>query len=647
MLLNVEHLYKYFNGQALLKDINFTVEDREAVGLIGINGCGKSTLLNIITGSEGYDKTPEGQGSVNIAGKASIGFLRQNSGLNSELTIGEEMKNAFAPLLETLDKMKVLEKKMADGGDIDSISHEYAELSSYFEARDGYRIDVKIKQVLNGMGFGSTPTDRVISTLSGGEKTRLALAKLLLEEPNLLILDEPTNHLDFETLMWLEDYLKGYKGAIIIVSHDRYFLNKVCTRICEIEQGRLTSYRGDYSSYLVQKKMNSERQLKEYEAQQKEIAKLEDYVVKNLVRASTSKMAKSRQHMLDRIERIDKPLMYTKPPKIKLEYDIEPTKDIVRVVDCPLVVGEGSDKKELIKSLTMNVRRGEHVAIIGANGIGKTSILKLIQGIIPHEGGNISWGGNVKISYFEQEHAILDPHKTVLEEIMDRYPRLSEQQARSVLGAVLLTGENVFKPISVLSGGERAKLCFAIMALNRGNVLVLDEPTNHLDLNTKEVLEDALAEFGGTIILVSHDRYLLNKVASRIIEIKHDEVNSYEGNFDAYSEAVNAARQLKMQSEAEIKRAEEEKAYKENKARQYRSKEQRAADAQKRNRIRELEKEIEDTEVLIFELENDISDPEIASDYSKMSEKCKELEEAKTALDQKMDEWAELSDQLS
>lgn len=647
MLLNVEHLYKYFNGQALLKDINFTVEDREAVGLIGINGCGKSTLLNIITGSEGYDKTPEGLGSVNIAGKASIGFLRQNSGLNSELTIGEEMKNAFAPLLETLDKMKVLEKKMADGGDIDSISHEYAELSSYFEARDGYRIDVKIKQVLNGMGFGSTPTDRVISTLSGGEKTRLALAKLLLEEPNLLILDEPTNHLDFETLMWLEDYLKGYKGAIIIVSHDRYFLNKVCTRICEIEQGRLTSYRGDYSSYLVQKKMNSERQLKEYEAQQKEIAKLEDYVAKNLVRASTSKMAKSRQHMLDRIERIDKPLMYSKPPKIKLEYDIEPTKDIVRVVDCPLVVGEGADKKELIKSLSMNVRRGEHVAIIGANGIGKTSILKLIQGIIPHEGGNISWGGNVKISYFEQEHAILDPRKTVLEEIMDRYPRLSEQQARSVLGAVLLTGENVFKPISVLSGGERAKLCFAIMALNRGNVLVLDEPTNHLDLSTKEVLEDALAEFGGTIILVSHDRYLLNKVASRIIEIKHDEVNSYEGNFDAYSEAVNAARQLKMQSEAEIKRAEEEKAYKENKAKQYRSKEQRAADAQKRNRIRELEKEIEDTEVLIFELENAISDPEIASDYSKMSEKCKELEEAKTALDQKMDEWAELSDQLS
>lgn len=648
MLLNVEHLYKYFNGQALLKDINFTIEDREAVGLIGVNGCGKSTLLRIVTGEETFDKTSDGLGSVNIAGKASIGFLKQNSGLNSELTIGEEMKNAFAPLTKTLERMKKLEKEMAasDNENIEEISHEYAELSSYFEARDGYRIDVKIKQVLNGMGFGSTPTDRVISTLSGGEKTRLALAKLLLEEPNLLILDEPTNHLDFETLMWLEDYLKGYKGAILIVSHDRYFLNKVCTRICEIEQGRLTSYRGDYSAYLVQKKMNSERQLKEYEAQQKEIAKLEDYVAKNLVRASTSKMAKSRQHMLDRIERIDKPLMFTKPPKIKLEYDIEPTKEIIKVVDCPLVVGEGADKKELIKSLNMAVRRGEHAAIIGANGIGKTSILKLIQGMIPHEGGNISWGGNVKISYFEQEHAILNPHNTVIDEIMNRYPRLSEQQARSALGAVLLTGENVFKPISVISGGERAKLCFAIMALNRGNVLILDEPTNHLDLNTKEVLEDALAEFGGTIILVSHDRYLLNKVANRIIEVKHDEVNCYEGNFDAYSEAVNTAAQAKAEQEAAVKQAQEQQAYRENKQKQYRSKEQRAADAKKRNRIKELEKEIEDTEVLIFDLENAISDPEIASDYSKMSEKCNELEQAKTALDEKMDEWATLSDEL-
>lgn len=648
MLVNIENLYKYFNGEPLLKDINLTIEDHESVGLIGVNGCGKSTLLNIITGSESFDKTPEGLGSVSIANSVTIGFLRQNSVLDSNLTIDEELHGAFASLLSAQARMKELEAQMTDlhGADLETVSGEYAELSSYFEARDGYRIDVKIKQILNGMGFGDTPVNRLISTLSGGEKTRLALAKLLLEEPDLLILDEPTNHLDFTTLMWLEDYLKGYKGSILIVSHDRYFLNKICTRICEIELGRLTSYKGDYSAYLVQKKMNSERQLKEWEAQQKEIEKLEDYIVRNKTRASTAKMAKSRQHMLDRIEIIDKPLMFQKPPKIKLEYDIEPTKDIVKVVDCPLTVGEGAERKELISKLNMHIRRGEHAAIIGANGIGKTSILKLIQGFIPHEGGNIVWGNNVKISYFEQEHNILNPRNTALDEMLDRFPRMTEAEVRKALGSVLLTGEDVFKPISVLSGGERAKLCFAIMANTRGNVLVLDEPTNHLDLNTKEVLEDALAEFEGTIILVSHDRYLLNKVASRIIEVKKNEVNSYEGNFDAYSNAVTAANQASAAAEAEQKKAEQLRQYKENKVNQYRSKEQRAEDAKRRNRIRELEKEIEDTEILIFNLEQEISDPEVAANYGIMSEKCKELENARTALDEKMDEWAEISDMM-
>lgn len=648
MLINIENLYKYFNGEPLLKNINLTIENHESVGLIGVNGCGKSTLLNIITGSEGFDKTPDGLGSVNISSGITIGFLRQNSGLNSSCTIKEEMLKAFDPLLSAQTRMKELESQMTElhGADLETVSAEYAELSSFFEARDGYRIDVKIKQILNGMGFGETPVDRLISTLSGGEKTRLALAKLLLEEPDLLILDEPTNHLDFTTLMWLEDYLKGYKGSILIVSHDRYFLNKICTRICEIELGRLTSYKGDYSAYLIQKKMNSERQLKEWEAQQKEIEKLEDYIVRNKTRASTAKMAKSRQHMLDRIEIIDKPLMFQKPPKIKLEYDIEPTKDIVRVVDCPLAVGEGDGRKELIPNFNMHIRRGEHAAIIGPNGIGKTSILKLIQGIIPHESGNIIWGNNVKISYFEQEHNILNPHNSALDEMLDRFPRMTEAEARKALGSVLLTGEDVFKPISVLSGGERAKLCFAIMANTRGNVLVLDEPTNHLDLNTKEVLEDALAEFQGTIILVSHDRYLLNKVASRIIEVKKDEINCYEGNFDAYSNAVNEANQAAAAAEAEQKKAEQLEQYKENKAKQYRSKEQRAEDAKRRNRIRELEKEIENTEILIFNLEQEIADPEVAANYGIMSEKCKELENARTSLDEKMDEWAELSDMV-
>lgn len=551
MLVNIESLYKYFNGEPILKNINMTVEDRETVGLIGSNGCGKSTLLRIITGYESFDKTPEGYGSVSVSTKASIGFLQQNSGLDSDSTIDAEMHKAFDKLLTVKKKMEELEVQMASmqGDELEFVSQEYAQLSAYFEAHDGYIIDVKIKQILNGMGFGNTPSDRIISSLSGGEKTRLALAKLLLEQPNLLILDEPTNHLDFQTLMWLEDYLKGYKGSILIVSHDRYFLNKICTRICEIENGRLTSYNGNYSAFLVQKKMNSERLLKEYEAQQKEIEKLEDYIVRNKTRASTAKMAKSRQHMLDRIDRIDKPLMFAKPPKIKLEYDIEPTKDIVQVIDCPVSVGSGNDRKVLINKLNMHIRRGEHAAIIGPNGIGKTTILKMIQGLIPHDSGNIIWGGNVKISYFDQEHSGLNMHDTVIGSVDRKFPRMSELEIRKALGSVLITGENVFKPVSVISGGEKAKLYFALMALNRGNVLILDEPTNHIDLNTKEVLEEALAEFKGTIILVSHDRYLLNKVADRILEITPEEVRSFEGNFDSYARQSDEERRLAEQSD--------------------------------------------------------------------------------------------------
>ncbi|MBQ2581726.1 MAG: ABC-F family ATP-binding cassette domain-containing protein [Ruminococcus sp.] len=646
MLLNIENIYKYFNGESLLRDISLTIEDREAVGLIGSNGCGKTTLLNIITGSEGFDKTADGLGSVSISSKATIGYLRQNSGLDTQRTILEEMKDAFSELYEIKARMKELSAQMetASGDELENISEEYAHLGAYFEARDGYRMDVRIKQVLSGMGFADTDTSQIVATLSGGEKTRLALAKLLLEEPNLLILDEPTNHLDFAALMWLEDHLKSYKGALLIVSHDRYFINKVCTRICEISQGHIYSYKGDYNAYLLQKKMRDERQLKEYEAQQKEIAKLEDYIARNKVRASTAKMAKSRQHMLDRIERVDKPVMYTQPPKIKLEYDIEPTKDIVRVVSCPLVVGEGDKKKTLINSLDMHIRRGEHVGIIGANGIGKSSVLKLIQGLIPHDSGNISWGNNVKISYFDQEHTALDRHNTVIGEVQRKRPRLSDGDARNVLASVLIRGEDVFKPVSVISGGERAKLYFAMMALDRANVLILDEPTNHLDMMTKEVLENALAEFGGTIILVSHDRYLLNKVAGRIIEIKADEVNSYEGDFDAYAEAVAAQQQALQAAENEKKQAAAQAAYEQNKQQSHRSKQQRANDAKRRERIRALEKEIEQTEQLIAQLESEIADPAIASDYALINEKCSQLDEARNAIEEKMDEWAELAD---
>lgn len=639
MLINCENIYKYFGGELLLSNISFTVEDRDVIGLVGQNGCGKSTLLKIIMGEETFDRTPDGKGTLGIANKTTIGFLAQNSGLESNNTIKTEMKKPFDKLLKAYDRMKELEKSMGildEDNTKHQMSDEYAELSSYFEANDGYRIDVKISTVLNGMGFKDFDTDRIIDNLSGGEKTRLAMAKLLLEEPDLLILDEPTNHLDLDTLAWLEDYLKSYKGAILIVSHDRYFLNRLCNKIFEIEHKRLTVYKGNYSSYVIQKEMNLERQNKEYEIQQKEIAKLEDYIARNKVRASTANMAKSRQHMLDKMERVEKPVNYIKPPKIKLEYDYEPTKDILTVDDCDLTVGDGFDKKTLLESFSLEVKRGEKVSIIGRNGIGKTSILKLIQGINEHTKGSIEWANNVKTAYFEQENTSLDKMNTVIDEVHKRFPRMTDEQVRKVLGSVLLSGDDVFKPVSVLSGGERAKLCFAILTLQRGNVLILDEPTNHLDLMTKEVLEQALVEYEGTIILVSHDRYLLNKLSTRIVEVSEIGVNSYKGSYDDYRE--QKARDLSFQAENK-----EQKSKKQNpKQKQYRTKEQRAADAKRKQRIKELESEIETLESEIALLEDEVSTPEIAADYELCASKCNELEDKKQTLDKMLEEWAEL-----
>ena len=643
-LIELKGISKSYDGEKIIDSMNLYIRDGEFITLLGPSGCGKTTLLKILTGLEGFDKTPDGKGSVNISTNTAIGFLQQNSGLTSHNTIMQEMKLPFSKLYDTLEKMKTLEKKMADeknSATFESDSAQYAELASFYEANDGYIIDVKIKTILNGMGFADTNTDRVVDSLSGGEKTRLALAKLLLESPNLLILDEPTNHLDFKTLMWLEGYLQSYKGAVLIVSHDRYFLDKICTRICEIEDGRLISYKGNYSAFLTLRKARLERLMKEYEAQRAQIDTLQEYIDKNKVRASTANMAKSRQHMLDRIEVMDKPKTYTKPPKIKLEYDIVPPKEVLSAQGVDIVVGEGENKKTLVSSFDIELRRGEKVALIGSNGIGKTSILKTLQGINPHEKGYIEWAGNVKLAYFEQEHSNLRQENTALEELHRRWPRMTEGMLRSVLGSVLLTGEDVFKEVRVLSGGERAKLLFAVMMLERGNVLILDEPTNHLDMSSKEVLEEALLEYDGTIIFVSHDRYLLNKIASRIIEVTEDGCTSYKGNFDYYLE-VTTNNQLEEQKLIAEKKQEEKKA--DQKQKQYRTKEQRSADAARKNRIRQLENEIEQLETDIFNLEEEIASPEVAKNYDILNEKCILLEEYKNRLNEMLDEWASLED---
>ena len=653
MVISLENISKFYNGNQVLKNVALTIEDSDRIGLIGINGCGKSTLLKIITGREEPETQPEPNiPHIALTKGVTIGFLEQNSGLDRSSTIIEEMRSVFSELLETAERLRELEALMAepdahsDENRFEEISAEYDRKTAYFEANDGYLINVNITKVLNGMGFPPETYDRVISTLSGGEKTRLALAKLLLENPKLLILDEPTNHLDFGTIMWLEDYLQDYKGALLIVSHDRYFLDKLTTSICEIERGVLKRYKGNYSTFAVQKQADVARQLKEYEAQQEEIAKLQEFVDKNLVRASTSNMAKSRIKKLEAMEIIEKPVLYEKSAKIKFEYDIVPPIDLLTVKNIDISVGSGADRKTLVDSLSFEVKRGEKLGIIGSNGIGKSTLLKIIQRKLPCSHGIIEWTKNVKISYFDQENAQLDTRKTVMDEVHSRYRTMSDREIRSLLGCVRLVGENVFKQVGVISGGERAKLCFAIMMLERGNVLILDEPTNHLDIDTKEVLEQALCEFDGTIIFVSHDRYLLNKLATRIIEITENSIESYNGGFDDYiavKREKEAAEQqlLDREKQEKAKQAAEEKNVK-----AYRSKEQRAADAKKRNRVKELEKEIERIEAEMEVIQQELADPEVCADYQLMQEKCAALEDMKRLCSEYEEEWLALSEEL-
>ncbi len=651
MVISLENISKVYGGNPVLKNISLTIEDNDRIGLIGINGCGKSTLLKIITGREEPETQPEPYtAKISIAKNITVGFLEQNTGLDRESTIIEEMRSVFSELLQISDRLRELEKLMADpsvkGNDktLGEITAEYDRKTAYFEANDGYLINVNITKVLNGMGFPPETYDRVISTLSGGEKTRLALAKLLLENPKLLILDEPTNHLDFQTIMWLEDYLQDYKGALLIVSHDRYFLDKLTTSTCEIERGVLKRCKGNYSAFAVQKRADVERQLKEYEAQQQEIAKLQDFVDKNLVRASTSNMAKSRIKKLEAMEIIEKPVVYEKTAKIKFEYDITPPFDLLTVKNIDVSAGSGAEKKTLVESLSFEVKRGERLAVIGPNGIGKSTLLKVIQRKLPCSHGIIEWTKNVKISYFDQENAQLDPNKTVIDEVHSRYRTMSDKDVRSLLGSVRIVGENVFKRVGVISGGERAKLCFAIMMLERGNVLILDEPTNHLDIDTREALEQALCEFDGTIIFVSHDRYLLNRLATRIIEISENSAESFTGGFDEYISAKRE-RELKEQSEEEKRKQEEARRLaEEKKVKAYRSKEQRASDAKKRNRIKELETEIERLEKEMADIQLELADPAVCSDYRLMQEKCAALEDMKRLCSEYEEEWIELSE---
>lgn len=641
MLVSLNNINKFYNGKQVLSNVSLTVDENDKIGLVGNNGCGKSTLLKILTGSVEPDRFTEKDGIISFAQKTSIGYLEQMGGLDSENTVMEEMNKVFEPVHKAMERLRDIELEIQLGDN--SSADEYQQLSSWIEANDGYNTDVKIRTVLNGMGFSGEQLNRRVSGFSGGEKTRLCISKLLLEEPNLLILDEPTNHLDFKTIMWLEDYLRSYRGAVLIVSHDRYFLDKLCTSICEIERGILTRYKGNYSAFIRQREENTARREKEYEQQQKQIAKMEDYVARNLVRASTTKMAQSRRKQLEKIERIEKPFHEEKHAKINFTYAVEPPLDVLKVKNTDISVGEGANRKTLVDSVSFDVRRGEKIGIIGDNGIGKSTLLKIIQGLLPHQ-GTVRWNTNIKISYFVQESTNLNRELTVMEELHSRYPLLSDLEVRNLLAQVRFVGENVFKETGVISGGERAKLCFAIMMQEHGNVLILDEPTNHLDLSSKEAIETALEEYTGTIIFVSHDRYLLSRIADRLIELTDGSYREHNYGFEKYLEVLRAEQAEEKRAADAEKFAKAAEAAKEKQAKTYRNKQQRSADAARKNEMRRLEKEIDEFQAKIDALSEEITKEEVYSDYELMNAKCREIDELKGKIDENFEKLIELDE---
>ena len=622
MIIDLKDIRLFFGAEEILKGITLKIEDSDKIGLIGANGAGKSTLLNIITG-----ELSESEGEIARSQK-TIGYLHQNSGLDGDSTIIEEMRSVFSELIRRGERLTRLYSEIAAISDHDSQeynekSNDYARLQTIFEQHDGYNIDIKINTVLNGMGFSGKDKDTSIKTLSGGEKTRLALCKLLLSEPDLLVLDEPTNHLDFKTLNWLEDYLRTYKGALLMVSHDRYFLDKLTTDICEIYKGRLSRYKGNYTKFVAQKESRLETMLKEYDKQQVEIAELKEYIAKNMARASTSNSAKSRQTKLEKMDILEKPTDYLKSIKMGFDFKTDPVLDVLAIENLHLKAGD----KLLNESISLHIRKNDKIAIVGENGIGKTTLLRHLF----TENASIKWGRNTKISYFEQEDAQLNENKTALNEVWDRFSATYEQDIRNALGRMLLTGEDVYKQIGVLSGGERAKVKFAIMMLEKANVLILDEPTNHLDLSSKEVLDKALAEFSGTIIMVSHDRYLLNKVPTKIVEMKNDEMVIYDGKYDYYLEKQQAA---SASVPKEVPADKKENTY-------FRSKKERAEEVKKANDLKKLEEKIAKTEEEISILESEIA--EAATDFEILTQKCEELEQKKQELDVLYESWSEIN----
>ncbi|MEH6931922.1 ABC-F family ATP-binding cassette domain-containing protein [Bacillus sp. JJ783] len=638
ILLQVNGLSKLYGAETILANIKLEVQAKDRIALVGRNGAGKSTLLKIIAGELSHDG-----GEIIKPKDVSMGYLAQNTGLETSLTIWDEMLTVFTYLQQMETKLRRLEQEMgkeenfSNAAIYEKLLADYDQLQLDYKDQGGYQYEADIRSILSGLGFPVETHQTTISTLSGGQKTRLALGKLLLTRPDLLILDEPTNHLDIETLTWLEQYLQGYPGAILIVSHDRYFLDKLVTQVYEISNKESRRFVGNYSKYLDSKSALYEQEMKRYEKQQDEISKLEDFVQKNIARASTTKRAQSRRKQLDRMEVLTRPLGDSKSASFHFDIEKQSGNDVLQVKDATI----GYYQEPIIEHVNMRLTRGDSVALVGPNGIGKSTLLKSIVNKLQLLHGNVAFGSNVSVGYYDQEQANLTSSKRVLNELWDEYPLQPEKEIRTILGNFLFTGDDVLKPVSSLSGGQKARLALAKLMMQKSNLLILDEPTNHLDLNSKEILENALIDYPGTLLFVSHDRYFINRVTTTVVELSTEGAQEYLGDYDYYVEKKN-----EMIERAEFEQQEDEvpvqKVVAQEKLNYLEEKERKQLERQRTRKIEELEQNIVGLEEEIATLEDQLCLPEIYADYEKASEITTKKQTLQEQLEACMAEWEEL-----
>ena len=628
IVLSAQNVAKSFGVNVVLKDVSLTLQQGDRMGLVGVNGCGKSTLMRILAGLESADS-----GEISMVRGTRIGYLAQQNMVTSGLSVWDELQKVYEPVFEMERRLRELEEEMSRAHEeparFSRLSSDYDKLLRRFEESDGYSWKSLVSGVLNGLGFKPAQYDQKVDSLSGGEQTRLCLARLLLQKPDLLLLDEPTNHLDMETLTWLENYLTAYRGSVLVISHDRYFLDHVCTCMVEILMGASEQYSGNYTRYIAQRQERFETRMRAYELQQKEIERQQAIIARYRMynREKSIRAAESREKALERMEKLDKPVD-ERAIRFRFEARRRTGEDVLMLKDVSKSFGE----KHLFAHLDLHVRMGDRVALIGPNGVGKSTLIKLITGDEPADTGVIRYGSNVDVGYYDQHQSALHPEKTVLDEVWDRFPRMEQSDVRGALGMFLFTGDDVFQPIKTLSGGEKGRVALTALMLRKDNLLLLDEPTNHLDMDSREVLEDALSDFGGTIITVSHDRYFINRIANRILEMRPEGVVEYMGNYDDYIEKKN--RPVEQETVAGKTRTELEKEKR-------REKQSKQALRQLKARAQEAEKAIGVKEEEIAQMEAQMADPALYADAEKAAAVQKSYQQAQRDLQALYEAWEE------